>query len=265
MRLKQVLRITTHGWHNSPFKSREHLSTFQFPEDENSKASKIQSHQADAHHQYLIKENRVLKKQIPNDLLYLLKAYRSNSQSFNHNLRLHCPDSVSNWARNPQRLDVIKLDSIFSYMGPLKRTLTVYRGESFHCDHFTPPQVGDNITFRQYLSTSLDKRLAEGFCFLGEEAKDRHDLLYKIKLPSGHTAAYCPAADIDNHHLDYEKEVLLPRNSSFIVEKLSYEKSAMGKYYLQIKLTPQICRSMSLNPDTKSKNARMAKAFILSN
>lgn len=115
---------------------------------------------------------------------------------------------------------VRQLDSAIS-KGSLGGSTKLYR--SFHMENV--PKPGDVITDRGFVSTSTSREVAARFTNIGGSTKRA---LVRIAAPAGTPAAFLPGQG--------EDEVLLSRNSNFVVDKLGRE-NVFGSQVLVVDVT----------------------------
>lgn len=96
--------------------------------------------------------------------------------------------------------------------------MTVYRGGKGWDAHNWPDQVGKEITFKSYTSTSVDRSEAETFA---------GNTSYVIDVPSGASALYMNQIIGASNSMANERELLLPRNSRFKVDRVEIKSKTV--------------------------------------
>jgi len=140
---------------------------------------------------------------------YQGSGYRNLNRALRHedgvvNLRNHLLD--------PEL--VHHLDTVIS-RGRISQTLTVYRGRQRYISlDEARSMVGEELTDHGYMSTSVRVAVGESFALRGTP----NGTLYQIEVPAGSPAAWLHS--LDREGLD-EKEILLPRSSTFVVTAAS--------------------------------------------
>lgn len=174
-----------------------------------------------------LREHFVSKQKLTEqDVSDLYNYYLSGSYLINHKLRkgnLKPNDYVS--------LEVSKLDSIINKQPAFESPITVYRGMHYDpkitskefrkavAEVVAKAGTGEKHTFKEYLSTTLDRSMAKQFAYDSpfkagtlERREGVIPVVFRIKANKGlvvpHTKAF-----------GHEFEVLLPRNSSFVVDR----------------------------------------------
>ncbi len=105
-----------------------------------------------------------------------------------------------------QQRHVVALDRVLRV--PLPEPVAAYRGLELEQPVDFTTRTGRPLVFRGYVSTSLVRSVAEGFCALA--ATNHHAVLFQTVLPAG-TLAGCP----DLIQPTLEAELLLPRRQPF--------------------------------------------------
>lgn len=117
------------------------------------------------------------------------------------------------------------LDSAFETAPPIPDAITVHRGMQIGDlgpaqKLFDSWQVGGEYRDPGFMSTSLDKSLAEGFGFGADGVK------LEIRLPAGQKALYMQSNPTRDRNFDHEQEFLLPRGTRYrVVEKTKLPKT----------------------------------------
>lgn len=120
-------------------------------------------------------------------------------------------EHAANIERFKKNLD----DAISSH--PIPRDMTVYRG--MITKHLGDLEIGAEIEDHGYMSTSVDRSIAESFAGAGYK---KESAVLQIKLPKGHHAAPIQGK------FDGEKEMLLPRGMKMRVVGVEIAKSING-------------------------------------
>ncbi len=139
-----------------------------------------------------------------------LTAYQ-NSGYRNLNRALRHENGVvttSNHLLDPKLVQ--HLDAVIS-RGSVPQNITVYRGRQ-RCISLAEARsmIGNEITDHGYLSTSAHVAIGESYALRGTP----NGTLYQIEVPAGSPAAWRHSSERDGIA---EKEILLPRSSTFIV------------------------------------------------
>ena len=105
-------------------------------------------------------------------------------------------------------------------LSTLKEPTTVFRGIS---GKFRVPAVGDILSDKAYVSTTLDPAIGVRFAAVLPPEPGETQVVYRYALPAGHSAAYMdgwfsPA-------FNDEREMLLPRNEAFRVVGVHNEQT----------------------------------------
>jgi hypothetical protein len=138
---------------------------------------------------------------------------------------------------NPQiNEQITRLDSALS-KAKTEADMVVYRGGTGRALNAGKPLVyedwqnlaGKEVQFKTYTSTSILSRIASGF---HDQGTDNNHVQYHILVPKGSHALFLGTRTFNSSFTD-EQEVLLPSNSSFLVNKVE----ATGDRNLEVYMT----------------------------
>lgn len=125
----------------------------------------------------------------------------------------------------------------------------VFRGAT---DRHGVPKVGSVVTDPGYMSTSIDPQVAVKFAADRAEVQGGTPLVYRIGLPEGETGVYLD--EFFGGDLGYEREILLPRNSSFRVEAVTADAdlgNGLKGYVVDMTPVPEPVVAVLSSPPTK--------------
>ena len=120
---------------------------------------------------------------------------------------------------------VARIDSLISKAGKLPKPVAVYRGEKVPAgvsitEHLSKKfPIGEKINIKRFLSTSLDPKIASEIT--GEDTSSSYVLVIKTKEGA-------MLGEYTSEHGLREKEVLLPRDKSYKVERIASDVIQWG-------------------------------------
>lgn len=123
---------------------------------------------------------------------------------------------------------ITALDEYFAAVPPTKIAGVTYRGVNFS-NLSQKPKIGEVIEDKSFTSTTYDLEIAEGF------AERTDGDLCMVVIPEGSKVLHLNALDIT--YADNEAEILLPRNSRFMVEAI--EDEGNGQRLIVLRLMPE--------------------------
>ena len=138
-------------------------------------------------------------------ITYQVSGYRNLNRALRHesgvvNTRNHLLDPAL----------VQHLDAVIG-RGRVPQAITVYRGQQRYISLAEArSMIGEELTDHGYMSTSVRVAVGESYALRGTP----NGTLYQIEVPAGSPTAWLHS--FDREGLD-EKEILLPRSSTFVV------------------------------------------------